>query len=113
MNWSMAVDGILFWWLMIAPRRAQGHANINYLTRILILWWVMILQILLGAYIAMHHTLHYDVYDICGRAWANDPLTDQEVGGLITWILGAMMSIIAILAVLGYVLHQKHEATAD
>ena len=112
MNWSMAVDGILFWWLMIAPRRVQGHANINYLARILVLWWVMILQILPGAYIAVHHTPLYDVYDICGRAWAADPLTDQEVGGLITWIPGAMMSVVAILVVLGYILRDKHEATA-
>lgn len=113
MNWTMAVDGILFWWLMIAPRRAQGHTNINYLARILVLWWVMILQILPGAYIAMHHTPLYDVYDICGRAWATDPLTDQELGGLITWIPGAMMSVVAILVVLGYILHDKHEATAE
>lgn len=113
MNWSMAVDGILFWWLMIAPRRAQGHANINYLARIMVLWWVMILQILPGAYIAVHHTPLYDVYDICGRAWATDPLADQEVGGLITWIPGAMMSVVAILVVLGYILHDNHEATAE
>lgn len=113
MNWSMAVDGILFWWLMIAPRRAQGHTNINYLVRILVLWWVMILQILPGAYIAVHHTLLYDVYDICGRAWVIDPLTDQEIGGLITWIPGAMMSVVAILIVLSYILRDKHKATVE
>lgn len=109
MNWSMAVDGILFWWLMIAPRRAQGHANVSYPVRFLVLWWVMILQILPGAYIALHHSMLYDVYDICGRAWEIDPLTDQEIGGLITWIPAAMMSVIASLVVLSYALHDRQD----
>jgi putative membrane protein len=107
MNWSMALDGILFWWLMIAPRREQGHANIGYPMRILILWWVMILQVLPGAYIALHHSMLYDVYDICGRAWDIDPLTDQEIGGLLTWIPAAMMSVIATLVVLSYILDDR------
>jgi putative membrane protein len=105
MNWSMAVDGILFWWLMIAPRSAQGRTAVSYLTRILILWSVMILQILLGAYISMHRSVLYDVYGICGRAWATGPLVDQELGGMLTWIPPAMMSVIAILVVLGQLLH--------
>jgi putative membrane protein len=109
MNWSMAVDGILFWWLMIAPRRAQGHANIGYPMRLLILWWVMILQILPGSYIALHHTTIYDVYDICGRAWAIDPLTDQELGGLLTWIPAAMMSVVGSLVVLSYILDDRRD----
>jgi putative membrane protein len=107
MNWSMAVDGILFWWLMIAPPSAQGRTAVSYLTRILILWAVMILQILLGAYISMHRSMLYDVYGICGRAWATSPLVDQELGGLLTWIPPAMMSVIAVLVVLGQLLHDK------
>jgi len=69
----------------------------------------MILQILPGAYIAMHHSMLYDVYDICGRAWAIDPLTDQEIGGLLTWIPAAMMSVVASLVVLSYILHDKQD----
>jgi putative membrane protein len=112
MNWSMALDGILFWWLMIAPRGAQAHASLNYLTRILILFLVMVPQLLLGAYISLHRGLLYDVYDLCGRAWAIDPITDQEVGGLITWIPGGMMSVIAILLVLRHIMHDKTETLA-
>jgi putative membrane protein len=110
MNWSMAVDGLLFWWLMVAPLRAQGHARIPYLTRVLILWCVLVLQIVPGAYIGLHRTLLYDVYDICGRAWAIDPITDQQIGGMITWIPAAMMSVIGILVVLRYLLHDRREA---
>jgi len=109
MNWSMVVDGILFWWIMLAPLDQQGHARIGYLARIVILFWAMILQILPGAVIAMHGTVLYDVYAVCGRAWNIDPLTDQELGGLLTWIPPAMMSVVGILVVLSHILRGKLE----
>ena len=111
MNWSMAVDGILFWWIILTPLDQQGHARIGYLARIVILVWAMILQILPGAVIAMHGTVLYDVYDVCGRAWNIDPLTDQELGGLLTWIPPAMMSVVGILIVLSHILHEKTETS--
>ena len=112
MNWSMAVDGILFWWIMLAPLDQQGHARIGYLARIVILFWAMILQILPGAVIAMHGSVLYDVYAVCGRAWNIDPLTDQELGGLLTWIPAAMMSVVGILIVLSHILREQPEHAA-
>jgi putative membrane protein len=111
MNWSMLADGLLFWWLMLAPRQAQGHATIGYGTRLVILSLVAIPQLLLGAYITLHSTALYEVYAICGRAWAVDPLYDQQIGGLLTWIPAAMMSLVGILVVLYHILHDP-EATA-
>ncbi|MGH8259576.1 MAG: cytochrome c oxidase assembly protein [Steroidobacteraceae bacterium] len=110
MNWSVAVDGLLFWWLMLAPRRAQGSAAIGYPTRILIVCLVALPQILLGAYIALHSTVLFDVYAVCGRAWAIAPLTDQELGGLLTWIPAAMMSGVAMLVILRRLLIEEDEA---
>lgn len=110
MNWSMAVDGLLFWWLMLAPRRAQGSAAIGYPIRILIVCLVALPQILLGAYIALHSTVLFDVYGVCGRAWAIEPLTDQELGGLLTWIPAAMMSGVAMLVILRRLLVEEGEA---
>ena len=109
MNWGMAVDGILFWWLMLAPRRAQGQAAVGYPTRILIVCLMALPQILLGAYIALHSTVLFDVYGICGRAWNLAPLTDQELGGLLTWIPAAMMSGVAMLVILRRLLIEEGE----
>ena len=111
MNWSMLADGVLFWWLMLAPRQVQGSAAIGYGTRLVILSLVAIPQLLLGAYITLHETSLYDIYAICGRAWAVDPLYDQQIGGLLTWIPAAMMSLVGILVVLYHILHDP-EATA-
>jgi putative membrane protein len=100
MNWSMAIDGILFWWLMLAPRAAQGHAALGYGLRLLIVPLIALPQIALGAYIALHHTVLFDVYNLCGRAWQVSPLVDQELGGVLTWIPTAMMSGVATLLIL-------------
>lgn len=105
MNWSMLVDGILFWWLMLAPRQAQGSAALGYGTRLVILSIIAVPQILLGAYITLHSTPLYDVYAVCGRAWAISPIDDQQLGGLLTWIPAAMMSLVGILVVLHHILH--------
>lgn len=100
MNWSMVLDGLLFWWLIVDPRSPSEHRTPRYPVRILMLWGVMLPQIVLGAYIALSRHELYDAYSVCGRAWPISPLTDQEYGGLITWIPSAMMSVVGGLVVL-------------
>jgi len=102
MNWSMVLDGLLFWWLIVDPRPPALHRTPRYPVRILMLWGVMLPQIVLGAYIALSRHELYDAYSVCGRAWPISPLTDQEYGGLITWIPSAMMSVIGGLVVLRF-----------
>jgi len=109
MNWSMAVDGLLFWWLILTPRRAGGSSSVGYGARILMLCFAAALQILLGAYITLHKGILFDVYAVCGRAWAISPIVDQQLGGLITWIPPAMMSGIGILIVLHLVLQDSRK----
>ena len=110
MNWSMAIDGLLFWWLMLTPHRAQGRIAVGYGRRIAILVAAGFLQLFLGAYIAMSKTVLFDVYGICGRAWAMSALTDQELGGLFTWIPPAMMSLIGVLIVIHHLLHDAERS---
>ena len=107
MNWTMAIDGILFWWLMLATRERQGRLAVGYGIRLLVLCIAALLQILLGAYIALHRTVLFDVYGICGRAWTVSPLFDQQLGGLLTWIPAAMMSGLGLIIVLHHILHES------
>lgn len=109
MNWSMLIDGLLFWWLMLNPRPTGSSAVVSYGTRILILVVVMFPQIVLGAYIALSDNDLYDVYAVCGRAWPIDPATDQQLGGLFTWIPAAMMSVIGVLVVITFMLRYEKE----
>lgn len=112
MNWSMAVDGLLFWWLIL-NRSPQGLTpHLSYGRRILILALIMPPQSVLGAYIALSEKDLFDVYAVCGRAWPVTPMLDQQLGGLITWIPSAMMSVVAGLILLGYMFRENRTRAA-
>lgn len=99
MNWSMLLDGLPFWWLIL-DRRPSPPAAMGFGGRIIALWLVMVGQILIGAVIGLAQHDLYPVYAICGRAFALAPLVDQELGGLVVWIPGAMMSVLATIVAL-------------
>jgi putative membrane protein len=97
MNWSMLVDGLLFWGVMLDPRSRRDGALIGLGLRI----WLVLLaippQILLGAYMTFSSKELFDVYDVCGRAWGLAASADQTVGGIVTWIPASMMHVVAAL----------------
>ncbi|MGA8276633.1 MAG: cytochrome c oxidase assembly protein [Rhodanobacteraceae bacterium] len=97
MNWSMTLDGLMFWWLVL-DRRARPPARLAPGVRVLLALAVMVPQILLGAYITFSHDELYPIYALCGRAFAGiSGPTDQYLGGLILWIPSSMMSVVAAL----------------
>lgn len=100
MNWSMTIDGLLFWWLIL-DTRPKPPARLGPGVRILVALAVIPPQILVGAYITfVGHDL-YPIYAICGRIFLDiSPATDQHLGGLILWIPSSMMSVIAALLAL-------------
>ncbi|MEO1900135.1 MAG: cytochrome c oxidase assembly protein [Alcanivorax sp.] len=100
MNWSMLVDGVIFWLVILDPRDPDRAGTSRFGVRFLMLVAALFPQILLGAYITFADAGLYDVYAICGRAFAIDPATDQVLGGILTWIPAAMMTIIGALVVL-------------
>ncbi|AZT83358.1 cytochrome c oxidase assembly protein [Marinobacter sp. NP-4(2019)] len=106
MNWSMLLDGLLFWWLIFDPRSPALSAVLGYGKRMLILALVAIPQMVLGATIVFSRGMVYDVYEVCGRAWPMASETDQLIGGLLTWIPPAMMSILGILIILRRAMHE-------
>jgi putative membrane protein len=100
MNWSMVVDGILFWCLVLDPR-PKPPARTSFGTRVMLATVVMFPQILLGAIIALSTRDLYSFYDLCGRIYpAIGARTDQVIGGLIIWIPAAMMSVVALVIVI-------------
>lgn len=97
MNWSMAVDGLLFWWLILDPR-PRPPARLAPGVRILVALAVILPQILVGAYITFAHGDLYPIYALCGRAFGGvSQATDQYLGGLILWIPSSMMGVLGAL----------------
>jgi putative membrane protein len=113
MNWSMFLDGLLFWWLILDPRDPERADTVRFLPRVLILFLIMIPQILLGAYITLANVDLYDIYAVCGRAWPIEPETDQQLGGLITWIPAAMMSALGMVVVLSNMFRNEARREAE
>ncbi|MBB2929959.1 putative membrane protein [Paraburkholderia silvatlantica] len=100
MNWSMVIDGLLFWWLVLDSRPAPP-ARLSPGKRVLVVIAAIPPQIVLGAFIFFTPRELYPVYSICGRAftWLS-PMRDQQIGGLLLWIPGSMMSVVGALVAL-------------
>ncbi|HTC07222.1 MAG TPA: cytochrome c oxidase assembly protein [Acetobacteraceae bacterium] len=111
MNWSMVVDGILFWSLVLDPQ-PRPPARLGFGVRAILAIGVMFPQILMGSVITFSNQVLYPYYDLCGRVYPTiDTMLDQHLGGIVVWIPGAMMSVIGFFVVLNnYRLNEEAEA---
>ena len=107
MNWSMVIDGVLFWMVIIDPRPPAESGMPDYATRFFMIIGTTIPQILLGSFITLSSQNLYKVYAVCGRAWPIAAGTDQIYGGLLTWIPPAMMELAAALIVLSLLMKRE------
>ncbi|MFQ5796158.1 MAG: cytochrome c oxidase assembly protein [Candidatus Bipolaricaulia bacterium] len=90
MHATMLFTGLLFWWLIIDPR-----SRLSYGLRLLVLGLVIIPNTALGALITFSDQVLYSAYGEVERLLDLSLLTDQQIGGLILWIPGDMMSFMA------------------
>lgn len=100
MNWSMVVDGILFWALVLDPRPSPP-ARIALGMRALLSALVMFPQIGIGAIITLADHDLYPYYALCGRIIPSmSAIADQAIGGSVIWFPTMMMSVAGVLVVL-------------
>lgn len=100
MNWSMVLDGLLFWSLVLDPRDCPP-ARTSFGVRAALVTVVMFPQILLGAMITFTPHVLYSYYDLCGRLYPSiGARADQQAGGVIIWIPAAMMSVLGLVLVI-------------
>jgi putative membrane protein len=108
MNWSMGVDGIFFWLLILDPR-GQPPARLSFLLRFLLIIGIEIPQMFVGAILSLSSNDYYPVYRICGRVIPMTALNDQHYGGLIIWLPGTLVSFAAAIVVLMALRHHEEE----
>ena len=107
MNWSMVIDGLVFWMLVLDPR-PKPPAFLSFGARLAMLAGVVLPQIMIGAIVTFVPYDLYAFYDWCGRIYpAIDALQDQQLGGLIIWIPPAMMNALALILVINTLLSQQ------
>jgi putative membrane protein len=99
MNWTMAINGVMFWSLVL-DSRPKPPARLSHLIRALMILLIELPQMVLGAILSLSMTDFYPVYNICGRVLDMTPLNDQHYGGLIIWLPGTLTSFAAMIVVL-------------
>lgn len=99
MNWTMAVNGVMFWSLIL-DSRAKPPARLSHLMRALLILVIELPQMVLGAILSLTEHDIYPVYTICGRVLDMTALNDQHYGGLIIWLPGTLTSFAAMIVVL-------------
>ncbi len=105
MHLTMLVAGLLFWWRIFDMRPAP--VGLGYGGRLMMLWVTTLAQIGLGAYLTLKSELLYPAYDVVGRLFGINPLTDEVTGAFIIWVPSAMMFLLAVIIVIH--IWGKHE----
>lgn len=97
--------GLLLWWHIVdaAPRI---HKRRSYGVRLAIIALTYFQTIILGIGITMWGEVIYQHYTQVPRMWGIAPLTDQTYGGLIMWLPGGMMYLVAVLVLIGLMIKE-------
>jgi putative membrane protein len=99
MNFTMAINGVMFWSIVLDPR-PKPPARLSHLMRAAMILIIELPQMLLGALLSLSTTDWYPVYTICGRLLPMTAMNDQHYGGLIIWLPGTLTSFAAMIVVL-------------
>ena len=93
MHLTMSASGFLFWWVVIDP--PPHRSRLHYGLRVLYLGLIVLPNTLLGAAITFSDGLIYSAYADVTQPYGLTLETDQQLGGLMLWVPGDMMSIVA------------------
>ena len=94
--WSTAFIG---WWPILAPDEELG-ALPRPLKGLFLLGSTIPGQVV-GALLTFASDVVYDEYEAAPRLWGISPLVDQQIGGLIMWVLVGTFFLVAALITLG------------
>ena len=89
---------VILWWPVLSPLPELPRAP--YPVQLLYLFVVGLPMVMVAIIIAMADSLLYPFYSTAPRVWASlSPQADQNLGGLIMWIPGGMVFLVAIAVV--------------
>jgi putative membrane protein len=80
---------VLMWWPVLSP--VPELPRIQHLMQMLYLFLLGIPMSVTGALITLSSSVLYPFYAAAPRVGALPPLDDQQIGGLLMWVLGGLM----------------------
>ncbi|MSQ41465.1 MAG: cytochrome c oxidase assembly protein [Dehalococcoidia bacterium] len=84
----------LFWWPVVGP--APARRRLPYLASIGYLVVPFVLPKVPGAFFIFSGTPPYRVYEQAPRVWALSATADHQLAGLLLWIVGSVMVVVAL-----------------
>ncbi|MBP6017258.1 MAG: cytochrome c oxidase assembly protein [Candidatus Promineofilum sp.] len=107
---TMFIAGMLFWWTVIGagPRL---NKNMSRLAKIAFVIAAVPPNMALGAALAFSREPIYSFYVDMPRLWGMSVLDDQRLSGIIMWIPGSMMYLIAALVLMFRILSGEEKKT--
>lgn len=107
---SFLGTALLFWSVVVqegpAPRTSHG-------TRILLVFTMAMQGVLLGVLLTFAGTPWYAGYATTTAAWGLDPLTDQQLAGVLMWIPGGIVYLTAALLLLAAWIRDSEPSSTD
>ncbi len=92
---SFVGTGVLLWWRIVHPPRERRGA---YGVGIITLFATTMQAGILGALITLSHRVLYPSQGFDAARWGLDPLADQQLAGLLMWVAGGLLYVIAMSA---------------
>jgi cytochrome c oxidase assembly factor CtaG len=105
---SFLGSALLFWWIIIHPRRRASHGM-----SILYLFTTAVHTGVLGALMTVARTPWYPDYAGRAQAWGMTLLEDQQLAGLVMWIPASVVYLVAALLVLHHWLRDSEQRVAS
>jgi len=79
---------VVMWWPILAPVPELPRAS--YPTQLIYLFALGLPMSLAGALITLSERVLYPFYAAAPRVWGLTPLADQQMGGLLMWVVGTI-----------------------
>ena len=98
--------GMLFWW-HVTGAGPRIHKQASLLGRIAFVIGAIPPNMLTGVALAFASKPIYTFYTAVPRLWGLSVMADQQIGGVIMWVPGSMMYIIAALVLISRLLDQE------
>src|SRR5262249_10188672 len=101
----------LMWWGILHPRRSRGTA---YGAGIIVLFVAMLQSGALGVLMALSRRVWFPVHVGGAATWGTTARADQQLAGLIMWVPGGLLYLIAMSAlVLAWMRHEQRRRAAS
>jgi cytochrome c oxidase assembly factor CtaG len=87
--------GVLFWW-PVAGVDPGAAGRLSWPVRLAYVLVALPQQAFLGLAIYSARTVLYRHYETVTRAWGPEPIQDQRIAGMIMWIAGDLLFLVAL-----------------